>query len=114
MRAEHGGCEDYPCGSALLDRFGDLLLDRCDVLASDLEIRLGPVIDLTRRIIRGDQHFLALILALVISGRILGRLQLGLLLAVGRLEPRDLETRAGEPRLCLIDCNLVRLRIDSE
>jgi len=62
MRADHGGREVYPCGSALLDQFGDLLLDRCDVLASDLEIRLGPVIDLTRSIV-GNQRFLALIIS---------------------------------------------------
>jgi len=68
MRADHGGREVYPSGSALLDQFGDLLLDRCDVLASDLEIRLGPVIDLTRSEIVGNQRFLALILALIISG----------------------------------------------
>jgi hypothetical protein len=68
MRADHGGREVYPCGSALLDQFGDLLLDRCDVLATGLEIRLGPVINLTRSEIVGNQRFLVLIVALIISG----------------------------------------------
>jgi hypothetical protein len=36
------------------------------------------------------------------------------LLAVGRFERVDLETRAAEPRLGLIDRNLVGLRIDLE
>ena len=37
---------------------GDLLFDRCDVLTGDLEIRLGSVIDLTRRKIVSDKRFL--------------------------------------------------------
>ena len=36
------------------------------------------------------------------------------MLAVGRFERVDLEARAAEPRLGLIDRNLVGLRIDSE
>jgi hypothetical protein len=41
-------------------------------------------------------------------------LKLRQLLAVGRFERNDLETRAAEPRLGLIDRNLVGLRIDLE
>ena len=93
---------------------GDLLFDRCDVLTSDLEIRLGALEDRARGKIGGHQRFLAVILALVKGSRILGRLQFGLLLAVGRLERIDLEARAAKPRLGLIDRNLVGLRIDSE
>ena len=53
---------------------GDLLFDRCDVLAGDLESRLGLVIDLTRGEVVGNQRFLAVKLALIVSGGILGRL----------------------------------------
>ena len=53
---------------------GYLLFDRCDMLARDLESRFGLIIDLTRGEIVRNQRFLAIILALIISGGILGRL----------------------------------------
>jgi hypothetical protein len=55
------------------------------VLAGHLERRLGLVVDLTRGVVVGNQRFLAVVLALVKSSRILGGLQFGLLLSVGRL-----------------------------
>ena len=54
------------------------------------------------------------ILTLVEVRGIARRLKLGQLLAVGGLELVDLETRAAEPRLGLIDGNLVRFWIDLE
>ncbi len=45
---------------------------------------------------------------------IVRRLQLGQLLAIGGLERVDLEARAAQLRLGLVDGNLVRLRIDPE
>jgi hypothetical protein len=91
---------------------GDLLFDRCDVLTGYLEIPLGSLIDHARGPTRGDERLLAGILTLVEVRRILGRLELRQLLAVGRFERVDLETRAAEPCLGLIDRNLVGLRID--
>jgi len=51
-----------------------LLFDRCDVLAGDLEIRLGALEHRARRKIGDDQRFLAVIFALVKGSRIPGRL----------------------------------------
>ena len=93
---------------------GDLLFDRCDVLTGDLEIRVGSVKDLARRPTVSDERFPSRILALVEVRGIARRLELGQLLAIGGLELVDLETRAAEPRLGLIDGNLVWLRIDLE
>ena len=93
---------------------GDLLCGRCDVLTGDLEIHVGLVIDLARCPTVRDERFPSRILTLV---EVLGsacRLKLGQLLAVGGLELIDLETCAGEPRLGLIDGNLVRFWIDLE
>jgi hypothetical protein len=95
-------------------RAGDLLFDRCDVLTGDLEIRLGALIDRPRCPVRGDQRLLSGILTLTEVRGILCRLKLRQLLAVGGLERLDLETRATEPRLGLIDRNLVRFGIDPE
>ena len=44
---------------------GDLLLDRRDVLARDLEIHLGSVEDLTRRPTVGDERSPSRILTLI-------------------------------------------------
>ncbi|MGY4349905.1 hypothetical protein ACVWXM_006398 [Bradyrhizobium sp. GM7.3] len=96
------------------DRGGDLLLDRRHALASDLEIRLGPFIDRAWREVGGNQHPLAVEFVLVERSRLFGRLQLRLLLTVGRLEGFDLEPRTAEARLGLVDGNLIRLRVDAK
>ena len=93
---------------------GDLLADRCDVLTGDLEILVGSVIDLARRPTVSDKRFPSAILTLVEIRGIARRLELSQLLAIAGLELVDLEARAAEPRLGLIDRNLVRLRIDLE
>ena len=93
---------------------GDLLFDRRDVLTGDLEIHVGSVKDLARRPTVSDERFPSRILTLVEVRGSARRLELGQLLAIGGLELVDLETRAGEPRLGLIDGDLVRLRIDPE
>ena len=93
---------------------GDLVFDRGDVLTSDLEIHIGLVKDLARRPTVGDKRFPSRILTLVEVRGSVRRLELGQLLAPGGLELVDLETRAAEPRLGLIDRDLVRFRIDPE
>src|ERR1700722_7852776 len=96
------------------DGIGDLLFDRCDMVASDFEIRLRPIINGARRPIRGDKRFLAAIFALIEPHGIFGRFEVGELLMVGRLEPADLQAGAGLPRLRLIDGDLIGRRIDPE
>ena len=84
------------------------------MLAGDLEVRFGPFVDRSRGDCRGNQRLLALILPLVESRRILGRLELGQLLAIGCLQGVDVEAGAAQPRLGLIDGNLVRHGINPE
>src|ERR1700733_4099235 len=93
---------------------GDLLFGRRDVLASDLEIHVGSVIDLARRPTVSDERFPSGIFTLVEVRGIARRLKRGQFPAEGRFELAELKTRGAELCLRLIDGNLVGLRVDPE
>ena len=67
-----------------------------------------------RRDAAGGELPLALEFALLIGERILGRAQLGLLLAIGRLHRLDLQPRRGELRLRFLDRDAVGPVVDPE
>ena len=93
---------------------GDLLCVRRNVLTGDLEVHVGSVKDLARRPTSWTRACCRAYSTLVEVRGCIRRLEFGQLLAVGGLERVDLEPRAVEPRLGLIDGNLVWFRIDFE